>query len=469
MNKVKFTIKFRLEQRKSADGQVIMENVPVIANITFCGKRLIYFTGQRINATQWCDDKEEVKRNNFNKAGESASEINARLRQIRTAVDVVFTRLAATDVIPTPNNVREMLKNELGKATISRKSFMEYYEQFINEAGTLRQWSKPTYKKYFTIRQHLQAYQRTSFYFEDVTKSFMRGFVEYLVNLGLRNDVVLKYIVQFNSFMTWATDEGHNKNLEYQHFKPTLKTTTDKIHKFALSEGELQMLFTMEINKPYLQRVRDVFCFCCATGLRYSDARALRWCDIKNGYIDFTTQKTSEHLQIPLTEMSNAIIARYESTKDVFEYVLPVISNQKYNKYLKELGQLAGMNETHHEVFFSGSERKEDTFQRWQKLSSHVARRTFVTLAVSRGIPGEVIRSMTGHHSTAVMDKYVKLNLAEKTQQMEKMNIGNDGQTSDELALMNRINQALAVGDLDAMRPAWDALCLLRGLRTANQ
>lgn len=122
----------------------------------------------------------------------------------------------------------------------------------------------------------------------------------------------------------------------------------------------------MDIDKVYLRRVRDVFCFCCGTGMRYSDAKALRWSDIKDGYIDFTSQKTMEHSQIPLNHIASTILERYAESRDVNEHVLPVISNQKYNLFLKELGKLAGMTQIEHEVYFVGGERLEETYQRWE-------------------------------------------------------------------------------------------------------
>ena len=422
MERIKFTIKFRLEQRKDSAGQIIVANVPINANITFCGKRGVYFTGHRIDAGKWSDDKQEVKRSAVNKAGKAASEINADLRRIQTAVENVFARLAAMDRKPTPEVVRTELRTELGDTPTSRKTVIEYLEQYMDEAGRNRHWTESNRKKYGTFKAHLKEFAPRNFYFEDITKKFLSDFVDFLIGLGLRNSTTRKTIGYFTYFLNWASEEGYNTNMEYSKFRVKLTTTLNKSNVFALSVEEFIHLYEMPIDNEKLERVRDVFCFCCSTSLRYSDVRALKWSDIKDKYIEITTQKTHETLRIPLIRYAVEILHKYEPNKGVTEHALPVISNQKYNDYLKELGKLAGFDETQTKVYYIGGVRKEETKHMWEVLTSHVARKTFVTLGLACGIPAEVVRSITGHKTAAVMDRYVKFNMDEIATQMKKMN-----------------------------------------------
>lgn len=116
MDKYKFSVKFRLERRKDTNGVIDESNMPILADITFSGKRVWYYTGHRIAANQWIDKNvagervQQVKRNNFNKDGESATDINAKLRRITNAVETIFNRMRANDIVPTPKTLREELK-----------------------------------------------------------------------------------------------------------------------------------------------------------------------------------------------------------------------------------------------------------------------------------------------------------------------------------------------------------------------
>ena len=435
MEKYKFGVKFRLEQRrenpKDKESKLIKSNLPINADITFNGKRIFFFTGYRIDADKWVDKVvggvrvQEVKKNNFNLKGESASEINAKLRRIRIAVEDVFRRLAVNEVPPTTNNVRDELKKELDEETMSRKTLIEYYRQFVEEESVASTWAKGTITKHNTIIAHLQNYKK-QLYFEDITEDVLNGFVRYLITeKGLSNTYIAKLIKDVKWFLNWAAKKGYNRTIAYKDFNPKLKgvSTSDKTNIIALSVDEFLHLYHLDIKAPHLQRVRDVFCFCCTTSLRYSDVRNLKWSNVKADRIEIVTIKTDDSLVIPLNELSQGIIDKYAHLKDVSEYVLPVISNQRYNDYLKELGKLAGFDQPQSKVIYRGSERIETTTPKYEILTSHVARKTFVTIGLYLGIPAEMIRSFTGHKDPKVMERYLKFNMTMKNKLMQKFNI----------------------------------------------
>lgn len=437
MEKYKFGVKFRLEQRrenpKDKESKLQTVNLPINADITFNGKRIFFFTGYRIDADKWVDKVidgvrvQQVKKNNFNLKGESASEINARLRRIRIAIEDVFSRLEVNDIPPTTNNVRDELKKELNEETMSRKTLVEYYRQFVDEESAAGTWAKGTITKHNTMIAHLQNFKK-QLYFEDITVDLLNAFVRYLITEKKHsNSYIAKSIKDVKWFLNWAARKGYNRSMAYKDFNPKLKgvAMSDKANIIALSVDEFLHLYHLDINIPHLQRVRDVFCFCCTTSLRYSDVRNLKWSNVKEDRIEIVTIKTDDPLVIPLNELSQGIIDRYVQYKDVSEYVLPVISNQRYNDYLKELGKLAGFDQTQSKVIYRGAERIETTTPKYNLLTSHVARKTFVTIGLYLGIPAEMIRSFTGHKDPKVMERYLKFNMQMKNQLMQKFNIEN--------------------------------------------
>lgn len=437
MKKYKFTVQFRLEKRndtpKDKDGKML--NAQILADITFECKRIFYYVGYRIDEAKWINDRatdgtriQQVKKNTFNKRGESATEINMRLREIKQAVENVFHRLEVNDVRPTTNVVRDELKKELDEEARANRPLVEYYAQFVAETKENNTWTKATVTKHNTLISHIQGFKK-HVEFDDVTDDFLNAFIRYLINeKNLSNPYVVKLIKNFKTFMNWATKKGFNKSLAYRTFEPQLKgvSTSDKTNIIALSPDEFMHLFNLDIKMPHLDRVRDVFCFCCATSLRYSDVRNLKWSNVKEDRIEIVTIKTDDPISIYFNDLSYSIIKKYEASKGVSEYVLPVISNQKYNDYLKELGKLAGFDQPQIKVTFRGSQRIEKNVPKYELLTSHVARKTFVTLGLYKGIPAEIIRSFTGHKDAKVMERYFKFNGQEKKNQMQNFSFKNE-------------------------------------------
>lgn len=436
MDKTNHKVTFRLEQRRSnpkdKTSPLITENVPIFADITFNGRRIFFFSGHRVDASKWDIEKQKVKRNNFNAKGESATDINGRLDKIRVAVDAVFTRMNVNGIPFTTVNVRDELKSELDEEKSAPRKLTDYYAQFIEEECKNGTWAKGTIAKHRTMIEHLNGFRR-GLYFEDITSDFMNRFVQYLLTKApskskkdkLTNSTVTKMIKTFKWFMNWATRKKYNRILEYRDYTPKLKgaSTTDKTNIIALSMPEFLTLYNMEIDKPYLRRVRDVFCFCCATSLRYSDVHNLKWSNIHDDAIEIVTIKTNDPLIIPLNEFAKGIIEKYRENESISDYVLPVISNQKYNDYLKELGKLAGFDQPITKVYYRDCNREEITLPKYEMMTSHVARKTFVTIALYLGIPAEIVRTFTGHKDAKVMERYFKFNADQQRQMMQKFNV----------------------------------------------
>lgn len=436
MKKYKFTVQFRLEKRKDTpkdkDGKML--NAQILADITFESKRIFYYVGYRIDEAKWINDRaadgtriQQAKKNTFNKRGESASEINMRLRDIKQAVENVFHRLEVNEVRPTTNVVRDELKKELDEEARANRPLVEYYAQFIEETKESNTWTKATVTKHNTLIAHIQGFKK-HVEFDDISDDFLNAFIRHLINeKNLSNPYIVKLIKNFKTFLNWATKKGFNKNLAYKDFDPKLKgvSTSDKANILALSIEEYNHLFNLPIESPCLQRVRDIFCFCAATTLRYSDVNNLKWSNVKEDAIEIVTIKTDDPLVIDLNDYSRALIDKYRPFQDVSKNgkVFPVISNQKYNDYIKELGKLAGFDQPTTKVIFKGSERIERTVPKYELLTSHVARKTAVTILLYLGVPAEVVMAWTGHADSKMLEKYYKFNNKQKAAQMQKFNV----------------------------------------------
>lgn len=238
----------------------------------------------------------------------------------------------------------------------------------------------------------------------------------------MRNSTIGKQMGFLRWFLRWSSKKGYNKNIVFETFKPKLKNTQKKV--IFLTWDELTQLREYQIPsaKQYLERVRDVFLFCCFTGLRYSDVYNLRRSDIKADHIEITTVKTADSLTIELNKHSNAILEKYKDVHFENAKSLPVISNQKMNDYLKELAELAGIDEPIRETYYKGNERIDEVTPKYALLGTHAGRRTFICNALSLGIPAQVVMKWTGHSDYKAMKPYIDIADDIKANAMSKFN-----------------------------------------------
>lgn len=180
--------------------------------------------------------------------------------------------------------------------------------------------------------------------------------------------------------------------------------------------------FKFPPSRSSLEAVRDVFCFCCFTGLRYSDVAKLRRSDVKKDYISVVTQKTVDGLIIELNKYSRAILKKYENIGLPNDKALPVISNVKMNEHLKVMGEMAGIDEPTRVVYFKGNVRHEEVLPKYALLTTHCGRRTFIINALRLGVPAEVIMKWTGHSDYKAMKPYIKIVDKLKVAEMDKFN-----------------------------------------------
>lgn len=205
--------------------------------------------------------------------------------------------------------------------------------------------------------------------------------------------------------------------MAFKSYTPKLKDTQKPI--VFLEWEELMHLYNLDGLPPYLERVRDVFCFCCFTSLRYSDVANLHLSNISNNSIVITTIKTNDFLKIELNKYSKAILQKYkpDSLNDD-RLALPVVSNQKMNNYLKELGKIAGFNTPIITTYYVGNKRVDKIQPKYELIGTHTGRRTFISNALMMGIAPEIVMKWTGHSDYKSMKPYIAIADKAKEQAM---------------------------------------------------
>ncbi|MCE8165689.1 site-specific integrase [Porphyromonas gingivalis] len=425
---IKRNIIFTLESRKK-DGVLIVENVPIRMRVNFASKRIEFTTGYRIDAAKWDTDKQRVRNGCTNKLKQSASEINASLLGYYTEVQEIFKKFEVEEIMPTPEQIKEAfnalhkpIEEDIKPRKSTPNAFYKVFDDFVRDCGRQNDWTDSTYEKFAAVKNHLMNF-RDGLTFDFFDEKGLNDYVTYLRDVKeMRNSTIGKQLSFLKWFLRWAFKKGLHQNNAYDSYKPKLKSTQKKI--IFLTWEELNKLREFEIPaaKQALDRVRDVFLFQCFTGLRYSDVFDLRRSDIKGDHIEVTTVKTSDSLIIELNKHSKAILDKYKDVAFEDDKVLPVITNQKMNDYLKELAELAGIDEPVRQTYYRGNERIDEVTPKYVLLGTHAGRRTFICNALALGIPPQVVMKWTGHSDYKAMKPYIDIADDIKANAMSKFN-----------------------------------------------
>ena len=424
---IKRNIIFTLESRKK-DGVLIVENVPIRMRVNFASKRIEFTTGYRIDAEKWDTDKQRVRNGCTNKLKQSASEINASLLGYYTEVQEIFKKFEVEEIMPTPEQIKKAFNalhkpiEEVKPRKSTPNAFYKVFDEFVRDCGRQNDWTDSTYEKFAAVKNHLMNF-RDGLTFDFFDEKGLNDYVTYLRDVKeMRNSTIGKQLSFLKWFLRWAFKKGLHQNNAYDSYKPKLKSTQKKI--IFLTWEELNKLREFEIPaaKQALDRVRDVFLFQCFTGLRYSDVFNLRRSDIKGDHIEVTTVKTSDSLIIELNKHSKAILDKYKDVAFEDDKVLPVITNQKMNDYLKELAELAGIDEPVRQTYYRGNERIDEVTPKYALLGTHAGRRTFICNALALGIPPQVVMKWTGHSDYKAMKPYIDIADDIKANAMSKFN-----------------------------------------------
>jgi len=372
-------------------------------------KPLILNTKEKVNPKNW---NKETKRAITSGKGkfDGAKELNLYLDSFENEIKKAVREIKADNVtIEFEEIKRKLIEKFSGKTT---SNFFEALNLFVKvrendlTAGTL--------KKFENLKRLLIEFQNktyTKLTFGAIDLSFYDSFINFLIyEKKLNSNSAYKNIALLKTFLAWSYDRGLNK---YDYFRK-FKKKEFSVDIVTLSEQELKKLEELDLSaeenfsknpSERLDRVRDLFLFACYTGARFSDIANINRADIKDNVWYLRQVKTKNITEIPLIDKAQNILKKYE----LFEKPLPVISNQKLNKYLKELCKKAELFDKVKVTEQKGNQTIEKVHQKYELITTHTARRTFITLSLIKGMNAQVIMSITGHKSYNSFKKYVNL------------------------------------------------------------
>lgn len=395
--------------RKHKDGTALLR-----LRISWAGNRIDYAPGIAVDLSKWLPDAMRVKPNSTHtKDKVPATYINRVLQQHEDAIERLFASYEIDGITPTPEKLRQDLDLELGKSTEVTETFTAVAKAMGNDVGRSRQWTASGYDKLQALIKKVEGYTADTT-ISQITEEWLSGWVTYLsLDCKLNNSTVIGYVKRIQAVLRYSDRHGYPCDRGALDYRPGLKTVDKQI--IFLEWDELMTVLNAELPYPYLEKARDLFCISSFTGLRYSDLQKLTPADIADDCITIVTQKTTDTLHIELNDYSRALLAKYGNRP-------PQLSNQKYNNYIKEVGLHCGITTPMKIVRIRAGKREEKTYPKWQLLTTHAGRRTFISNALMMGIPVETVMKWTGHKNYEAMKPYIAIADRFKKSMMDRFN-----------------------------------------------
>ncbi|MCQ2383596.1 MAG: site-specific integrase [Paludibacteraceae bacterium] len=369
-----------------------------------------------IDVSRWNYEMQRCARNSFHD-GISSSVINREIDYYQETADKI---LDSVDSI-TKDDFVYQFRVALGKEAEKKNDgdLFKLWDDYVRERSAFVGWSKNTLKNQKNVRNHLWRFNQ-NMVVDNLNKRTMQRLLEWMQQSGYNNSTIQKTFVTLKVFIRWLGEKKIIDPTECLSFRPKFKGVTDNKTVVYLTWEELTRFFNQDFGTRFKNNVRDVFCFCCFTSLRFSDVSKLMKTDVHRDHIEVVTQKTAATLHIQLNDYSRTILERHSHLPG--DKALPVYSNQKTNAALKEMGRAVGLNDSIKKVHFVGSQRIEETKPKWEYLTTHCGRRTFVVNALMLGIPTQVVMSWTGHADYESMKPYIAIAEEQKEESMKLFN-----------------------------------------------
>lgn len=383
----------------------------ILLRFNFKNRRFQISTGLSIPVKYWNPSTQRARETqDFPHYGS----INARLKDLaEETLNLFFEEYASKGIVPSVKRFKEdwlARTTQTEEETPLTDELTAFVREVIAERGQVKKVAESTLVVYGNCLHHLEAFQKLTgkpLTFDGLNKAFLSNFASYLHSLSLSDDYARKVVANLRLFVRLAIDEGRTENSAFLKLSNPFKSRNKSA--FYLTERELEHLFSLELEGR-LANVRDSFLMGCYTGQRFSDFSHIRPENIQPvddeaesvDCLVLTQKKTGQTVTIPLTNPRLLEILERHGWK-----APRAISGQKFNEYLRELGQLAGFTRKVELIEYRAGQQVKTTKLFWEVMASHMARRTFCTQAYRAGIHPLSIIKLSGHKNVKTLMSYL--------------------------------------------------------------
>jgi site-specific recombinase XerD len=385
--KTKVSILFYAKKAKAAVNGLI----PIYTRITINGKRIELSTNRFVEMSKWSTEAGKMKG-----ASEEARSINNHLDLLKSQIRDSEMELIHRKIAITTETVKSKLLGVDERTRMLVPIFQDHNNKIKELIG--KEYAHGTLERYTTSLKHTIEFMQWKYNVSDIDiikidHAFITDYEFWLRSVrNCANNTAVKYIKNFNKIIKICLANHWIEKNPFANYKSKVK----EVERIYLTEDEIQSIMEKEFKTERLTVVRDIFLFSCFTGLAYIDVKNLTKSHISFGidgekWIFTHRQKTESASKIPILPVSQMIIDKYENHPQCNneDKLLPILSNQKMNAYLKELADICNID-------------KELTF--------HIARHTFATtVTLTNGVPIESVSKMLGHKNLRTTQHYAKV------------------------------------------------------------
>ncbi len=402
---VRFNLKSHDPKDKAIDTLIILV-------FRYNGKKMVYSTGEKVKPKYW-DKSTRRAKYSINQRG--YADLNQRLNRLEELTIEIFKEHDFGNIeistfkkeLAYRNGDQHRPEDETDRIP----SVMEFIDNYVKQRAENINAKRGTWKKFLTAYNHLKEYANDkgkTLEYDSFDWEFKNGFENWLYSSPRNHSInyASKLFQVIKQFLFEAKRRGYNTSNIFEQKGWSIGKV--KIKKIALTFDELKKLSDLDLdNNKRLDKVRDLFLIGAYSGLRFSDFTRIKPEHIvkEEGIemIELFTQKTDTEVAIPLMPVLKQILEKYgyESPK--------AISSQKMNDYLKELCQLAGINDKLIQKYSASGRVKEKEVEKWQLITTHTARRSFATNFYELGIPASQLMMITGHSTEKQFMAYINI------------------------------------------------------------
>lgn len=394
---------------------MIETNVPILLFYSFAGKRVQYYTGLRVDHISFFNGKEVIGGDK-----ENAREINKELLRLKAKAHEIIDWARVNNQRLTIELFKEKLR---GKITSfgNGKNFLEALEEFYTSSALIKSDATvQNLKSVFNIFKEFSRETRTRLDFTTVTQEFYEKFLQWCFNVkGYKNNYTGTLIKGLKTFLNWATEKGYNTTLDFR--KKSFKKLKEEPEIIFLTWEELMNLFEAKftIAEKQLEDVRNMFCFSCFTGMRFSDVTGLEKENIFKDYIRYRVEKTEQSNNIPLNKYSLEIIKKYRRVRK--GKLFPFYRLQEVNDILKKLFKKLKFKRKIQQTHFQGAKAIKTVAPLHDVITFHISKKTFMTNFLAKGGSLLTAMSITGNKDFKTARRYYKVVDSLKSEEMKKV------------------------------------------------
>ena len=376
--------------------------------VTYGGKRTDLHTKLSATEKQW-DSKKNRYKQGVEVNGVLFNILNNTIDEYISFINDYFNKASLREEVPTLEDLKKQFNYTFKQSGGSKSAELFYiFDNFIEIRNETRRWTQSYKEMFVRTRNSLQAF-KPDIRFCDFNTETMNKFLLHL-SRTMYNDKIVKVLTMLKEFLKYAQRKNYPVNKEFFEYEPML-TQSKKAVRF-LSIEELMTIINLKLDEgSALDMTRDFFVFQCYTALRYSDIKQLKHSNIRmlsdGSYeIDKLTQKDKDRISFPLSKVATRIYLKYKDNLYDNNVVFPIISNQKYNEHLEELGKLAQFQGEWIDYQYR-LDQVETVKTPKANITSHSARRTFVVIASNEGVQLDLIAQITSHADVEAMKPYI--------------------------------------------------------------